>query len=428
MRTPDGHVWVRGTLTYSFWKRYLDVFDQVRAIARLSDSTAEPDSGWRRADGEGVTFHALPCYVGPLQYAQKFYSVWASMRNAVRPSDAVIMRVPSPIAHLLDRQLARARPFGLEVIGNPNDIFAPGSMEHPLRAFFRSLSIHQLKLQCRKACAVAYVTGILERDYPPAKNAFSTAYSSIDLDDSAFATNPRSFVAFSGTRRVISVGTLEVLYKGFDILIDALSACVQAGLELELVIVGDGRCRPELERRTQLRGIERRVAFTGWLPGGQLVRNELDQADLFVLASKTEGLPRAMIEAMARSLPCVGSAVGGIPELLSPENLVRCGDAPGLARKITEVINDPGRMTRMSAANLARAHEYHASVINPRRHQFYSYLLEATREWNESHLRTAPKPAPARKDLADGKIAGEERPVDQMQNTSRRPGTQSQNG
>jgi len=59
-------------------------------------------------------------------------------------------------------------------------------------------------------------------------------------------------------------------------------------------------------------------------------------------------MPRAMIEAMARGLPCIGSAVGGIPELLSSEDLVSRGDAGALALKIMEVVSQPDRMTRMS--------------------------------------------------------------------------------
>jgi glycosyltransferase involved in cell wall biosynthesis len=117
------------------------------------------------------------------------------------------------------------------------------------------------------------------------------------------------------------------------------------------------------------------------LPAGQAVRDELDAADLFVLPSRTEGLPRAMIEAMARGLPSLGSTVGGIPELLPPEDMVPPGDVTALARKIREVIVTPNRMQAMSERNLAKAQEYHADILQKRRHEFYSRIRRVTEIW-----------------------------------------------
>ncbi len=396
-RTPDGSVWsgASGTCGYSFWQRYLTAFDRVKVIARVADVQA-PEPHWIRADGEAVVFHALPYYIGPVQYARRYFSVIRSIRGSVAGDDAVIMRVPSVIAHRLERQLARSRPFALEVVGDPYEVLAPGSVNHPLRPFFRTQMTSQLQRQCRTAAAIAYVSGeTLQRRYPPNPMAFCTAYSSIELRDAAFAPVPRVITTRPCPLRIVSVGSLALPYKGFDTLIDAAAACVHAGLDVDVTIVGDGRCRTDLERRTQACGMERRIAFRGQLPA-EAVRHELSRADLFVLASKTEGLPRAMIEAMASGLPCIGSAVGAIPELLDSESLFERGNAPALARKVAEIVNDPARMTRMSARNLRVAREYHSSVLTERRREFYTYVREATRHWNKgsaADLRQPETPA-----------------------------------
>jgi glycosyltransferase involved in cell wall biosynthesis len=386
MRTPDGRVW-SCYKSHSFWTRYLDVFDQVQVVARVADVATGPEPTWKRADGEAVTFHAVPYYVGPVQYAQRFFSIRRTIRNGIGEGDAVIMRVSSPIALHVESQLAPLRPFGLEVVGDANESFAPGAVQHPLRPYFRWRFTRELKRQCRKAAAVAYVTKVLQRRYPSREKAFWTSYSSIELDDTAFAPAPRSFTSRSGPIRLITVGTLAVMYKGFDILIDALSACTKEGVNLELIIVGGGRYRDELERRARVAGIEHRVIFKGELPAGEAVIKELDRADLFILPSRSEGLPRAMIEAMARGLPCIGSNVGGIPELLSTEHLVPRENAPALARKIKEVLSDPPRMTRMSATNRARARDYHNAALTARRREFYEYVRQATHDWNLRRLK-----------------------------------------
>jgi glycosyltransferase involved in cell wall biosynthesis len=150
---------------------------------------------------------------------------------------------------------------------------------------------------------------------------------------------------------------------------------------LELVIVGDGRYRPTLEELARQLGVAARVRFRGLLPAGAAVQSELDAADVFVLPSRTEGLPRAMIEAMARGLPCIGSAVGGIPELLPIEAMVPAGDVNELAHAIRTLASNPEWMARMSARNVRIAREYEGTLLRDRRTMFLRRVRTVTREW-----------------------------------------------
>jgi glycosyltransferase involved in cell wall biosynthesis len=138
-----------------------------------------------------------------------------------------------------------------------------------------------------------------------------------------------------------------------------------------------------MELRAASLGLAACVRFTGHLSSPDLVRKELSEADLFVLPSRTEGLPRALIEAMAIGLPCIGSDVGGIPELLPPSERVPPGDARALADGILELLSDPLRLARLSAENVERAREFHIDALRPRRHAFYRAVEGATRRWLE---------------------------------------------
>ncbi len=182
--------------------------------------------------------------------------------------------------------------------------------------------------------------------------------------------------------KLITVGSLEHLYKAQDIQVDALARCRQQGLDVELILVGDGQHRSALAERASRLGIaSSHVHFRGQLASGASDSRRVDRADLFLLPSRQEGLPRAMIEAMARALPCLGSTVGGIPELLPAEDMVPPADAEALARKISEIVSDPQRMQRMSARNLARAGDFQEDVLRERRLEFYRYVREHTEEW-----------------------------------------------
>jgi glycosyltransferase involved in cell wall biosynthesis len=294
------------------------------------------------------------------------------------------MRVPSTIASLaVSLAIEPSRPFSLEVVGDPHEAFSPGAVVHPLRGFFRWWFRRQLRSQCVSACGVAYVTReSLQRRYPFQSTAFSTYYSDIELDDSAFVKCPRQ-TSFSVARhRIVAVGSLEQLYKGPDVLVEAARICIAEGIDLEIIWLGDGKFRPKLLDSVHSLGLSERISFTGQVPGGASVRRYLDKADLFILPSRTEGLPRALIEAMARGLPCLGSDVGGIPELLHAEDLVKPGDADDLARQIKEVLSSQERRSRMSTRNLLQASQYHENLLRPRRDEFYAHVRDCTHIWN----------------------------------------------
>jgi glycosyltransferase involved in cell wall biosynthesis len=312
----------------------------------------------------------------------KSISVKRAATKSISPKDAVIMRVGSQIASCTLPYLEKTgRPFGLEVVGNPYGVFAPGSVRHPLRFFFRWWFVRQLRHQCARACGVAYVTReALQRIYPPCFGAFSTHYSSIELKNSDFVNSPRK-VKKKSSFALINVGTMAQLYKRQDVLIDALENCTKNGLDLKLILVGDGKFRNKLQVKVETMGLSSKVIFKGQLPAGVAIQNQFDQSDLFILPSKTEGMPRAMIEAMARGLPCIGSNVGGIPELLPIEDMVSPGNPTVLSKKIQEVVCDPLRMTQMSARNLNRAKNYREEILRERRLAFYQYVRQKTEEW-----------------------------------------------
>ncbi len=387
-RTPDGACWTVGTAGYAFWRRYLDVFDEVRVVARMRETPGPPQRG-RRADGAGVTWVTLPYYVGPWAYMRKRAAIRRSIVTALDPCGAIIVRVPGVAGGLLVEHLRRIhRPYGVEVIGDPFDVFAPGSVQSLLRSLLQWWMPRTLRRQCAGACAASYVTSSTLQDRYPAPNAaLVTAYSSIDLPEEAFVHEPRRFDPIDRPTRIILVGSLEQLYKAPDILIDATAIASSRGANLQVTIVGEGRYRGELEARAQNLGLGNCVRFAGHVSSACGVRTELDRADLFILPSRAEGLPRALIEAMARALPCIGSDVGGIPELLAPAERVPAGSAGALAEKICEIVRDSKRLTRLSAENLAKAREYHSDVLQARRKALYQVVHDATQNWQAARQR-----------------------------------------
>jgi glycosyltransferase involved in cell wall biosynthesis len=348
--------------------------------------------------GARVEFWTVPYYLGPGQFLRRRRSIRKSLIAAVGEGDAVLCRVGSLLAdELLPILWKDDRTYGLEVVGDPHEAMGPGALRHPLRPLFRAVATRSMKKQCARAVAVAYVTREkLQRRYPcPAHSVgisdvgnldfmvrpkvFTTNYSSIACDADDFVDHARNFQDRERPR-ILFVGSFAQMYKGPDVLIAAVRQLVPA-LNPEVIMVGDGKYRPEMEEMARDMGLSGYMTFCGELPAGKAIREQMDQATLFVMPSLTEGLPRAMIEAMSRALPCIGSRVGGIPELLADEDLVDAGDATALANKIKEVIGQPERLSKMSERNLGRAQEYRPEVLEKRRVEFYQFLRSDTERW-----------------------------------------------
>ncbi|MBR8834770.1 MAG: glycosyltransferase family 4 protein [Stigonema ocellatum SAG 48.90 = DSM 106950] len=382
-RAPDGRVYTQSVATYDdYWIIPRQSFVQLIVVTRLRNID-RPDDTWRLADGEGVIFRSVPFYRGPFQYLLVSREIRVALKSALEECDVLLCNGPgtlSAVAINIANDLKKL--YALDVLSDPYDVFAPGAMKHPLRPVFRWWFPRQLQKQCAGACAISYVTKqALQERYPPSSQALSIGVSDVHIPDAAIVSAPRPLHQKARTLNVIFIGTLAQLYKAPDVLIDAVAVCVREGLDIKLTLLGDGKHRAELEAQAARLRLGERISFVGILPAGNAVRHQLDQADLFVMPSYQEGLPKAMVEAMARALPVIGSTVGGIPELLPPEDMVPPGDVNALARKIREVVTDPERMARMSARNLEKAKEFKYEVLREQRMEFYRYVHNKTEQW-----------------------------------------------
>lgn len=116
------------------------------------------------------------------------------------------------------------------------------------------------------------------------------------------------------TLRLVCTGRM-VAAKGHRILLEALVLLAAEGIDFTCTLIGDGPERRSLESLCQQLGIAERVRFLGAM-AHQPTLAEVAQADVFVLASFAEGLPVALMEAMALGVPCVSTTIAAIPELI----------------------------------------------------------------------------------------------------------------
>lgn len=154
---------------------------------------------------------------------------------------------------------------------------------------------------------------------------------------------------------VLSVGRLDTI-KGFPCLIEACAILAHRGVAFECAIIGDGPLRESLEQRISELGLQHRVRLLGACKQEQ-VREHLYAASVFALASVVtaqgdrDGIPVALMEAMACGTPVVSTTVSGIPELVTHGYnglLAEPGDARGLASCIEQMLASPENACKMA--------------------------------------------------------------------------------
>lgn len=381
-QTPDGVVWTQSAFQNAFWDRYLRVFESVKVVARVKP-VANCQTNWKVVNSERVKVVGLPYYVGLFGLLKNIIPTIQMLKQEITPDSAVIYRVPSQAA-MLSTFVRNKRDnfYALEVVGDPSDVFKSGIVNSLMDRILGWISKVSLQKMARRAHAISYVTNsYLQRRYPPNEDAFTVACSSIELKDQYIRANPRIYQ--SPAKKLLFIGSLGQLYKGPDTLIRALAKLNKDSGNYQLVMLGDGVYRAEMESLADSLGCREAIQFVGEVQADKVIEY-IHDAELLVMPSRTEGLPRALIEAMADGLAAVGSSVGGIPELLPNEHIFTAEDVDMLAQRIHALAESTEKLNQASTTNLQVAKQYQSSILNDRRKSFYQHVRDNTKINNEN--------------------------------------------
>lgn len=370
---------VNGGFTNVLWERYLSVFYNIRVMARVAyDSGFVGESCWL-ANSDRVSFIELPTYTGPKEFLNKRQQIKNVIKSNITCDCVYLCRLPGTIGNELIKVLnSRRIPYGCEVVGDPWDVFAPGGVKHLLRSFIRVYSRYKLYKAIGNSCCTLYVTQhMLQCRYPTKSNTFVANVSNVQLFDEQIAKKPK--ILFQrDSYNLISVGSLAQLYKSPDIVIKAIAELKNSGVVCCLRWLGDGKFRSQMEVLARDLGVGDQIDFLGNVAAAEVVEY-LRLSDIFILVSRTEGLPRAVIEAMAQGLPCIGSNVGGIPELLDADTLVKKDNVDVLVEKIKQMVADLDFTNYQAERNLAESSKYKESLLNKSRVEFYNELIKSSK-------------------------------------------------
>lgn len=343
------------------WQDELREHRRLRLALRVEEER-RGDAG-EPIDGRVI---ALPYYVGIAAMLRTLPSLVAAVDSAVKDSDVVGVKLPGMIGLIaVARAHRRRKPIAVQVVGDIEEVLRAG-VAGRAGVVLAPIVASIVRRAVKRGAAVRYVTErVLQERYPPAAGAVVVAFSDVRIEPPAFAKS-RAFVP----GRVIAVGSQEQPYKGHQILIEAVAALAGSDSRIHLELVGGGRYQRQLQELAVARGIGDRVRFAGHVGRRDELFRLLDTADVFVMPSLTEGLPRALVEALARGVPCIGSDVGGIPELLPADALVPAGDVGDLARLLRRALDDESFRANLRLVAQATADRFGPEAIEARRREW----------------------------------------------------------
>jgi glycosyltransferase involved in cell wall biosynthesis len=290
------------------------------------------------------------------------------------------------------------KPWAVEVVGDPwNALWNHGTIMGKLVA---PMAAMKARHWIGKARFAVYVTSrTLQKRYPC--RGLTAAVSNVEIppvDEMVLKHRIRKISEARTPLRIGLMGSLKTKYKGVGTAIEALAVIRERHADAELHVLGAGSPQPFMHLATR-RHISGNVFFDGVLPGGAPIMKWVDDIDIYIQPSLTEGLPRALVEAMSRGCPALGSAVGGIPELLPQACLHRPGDATHLASLLQRAIADRAWREEQAHCNFSIARNYYTSVLEERRDQFWAQFSAYARSCRRS---TPPAPEPSQTTSDEG--------------------------
>lgn len=360
------------------WERYLEHTDELIVTARIFNLPVDTDtSKFGISSAERVSFQHIPAshsWKNLLPYNQ----AQQKMNQEVAKVDAVIARLPSRIGTMAVKAAKKLdKPYMIEVVGDPVE-----SYQHHGSKILKVLANHTGKTMKKNIARSSHVLYVTQRDlqekYPTA--GIQRGASNVEIHEipanMAILREERRDAKLSDITKIGMIATLDTDYKGIDTAMEALHLLKQE--DTHLYILGPGN-KEKWCQFAKAQGVADRVTFCGILPAGQAVLEWLDTLDIYIQPSRTEGVPRALIEAMARGCPAVGSVAGGIPELLSPEYTHEIANSKDLAEKITTLLDDPQKLVAQSKQNIATAAQYTQPILQKRRAELFTSFFDTVK-------------------------------------------------
>lgn len=320
---------------------------------------------------------SVPNFKSPKTYFKNKSVAEKIVEECIKSNDYVVLRSQSSIAQLAMKYIKKYnKPYIVECVGCSWDSYwnhgALGKMVAPYM-YYKTKSI------IKKAPYVYYVTSeFLQKRYPTKGTTVSCSNVVLNkLDEKALEQRKEKIAQFNPKREIVlgTAAALDTRYKGQEHVIRSIPQLVKKGWNVQYLLAGGmaGQKKDSfLEDLARECGVSDRVHFVGSLAADQMPAF-YDSLDIYVQPSKQEGLPRAVIEAMSRGCPVIGTDIAGIPELISTNCLFKKNSDGEVVSALERIVSED--LIKIAETNFNKAREYEKDKLRIKRERFYDAFL-----------------------------------------------------
>lgn len=373
----EGNLYTGGSFSNKVWERYLSLTEEFTVIGRKTSakvSKQEAEEKYNYFDKIKIKFIEVPNILGSVKSIfsiKKRKLVNTIIEKEVISNDFIITRLPSNYGYVAIRYAKKHKKrYLIEVVGCAWDAYWTHSNKGKFIAFSNYLN---MKKAVYDAPYVIYVTNkFLQKRYPTRGKWVSCSNVTLDdFNDEIIHKRLKKIEHLKPEQKIIvgTIGAVDVKYKGHEYVIKAIAKLKKESEQnIEYQIVGGGNDNI-LKEIAQRYSISDKVLFLGPM-NHSCVLNWLETIDIYIHPSKTEGLPRALIEAMSKGVPSIGSNAGGIPELLEVSCIFQHG-ITATNHLCNIILNmDKNAMLVQAKRNFFESKKYDKQIIERRRNEF----------------------------------------------------------
>lgn len=366
-RLVKNKLYSTGGLSDEVLSRYTSIFGEVTVIARVV-----------KEENADEKYSLIKNPLVNIIDGQKLKN--KNFLSHVENADCIISRMPSFYgAQVIKLAKKLNKPYLIEMVGCPWDSLWNHSWKGKLVAPYLT---HVTKKTSKNASHVLYVTNkFLQQRYPTTGK--SIGCSDVALQQSNDKTLENRLLKIKDLekhKKPIILGTIaavNVKYKGQQYIIEALSDLRNCGFDVEYHVAGSGDQKYLIDIARKNNVLDK-VKFLGSLPHLEIF-SYLDCLDIYIQPSKQEGLPRALVEAMSRACPSIGSETGGIPELLNNKFIFKRGSSNDFIKVFKTM--DIEAMKAEAISNFEKSKEYNFTKLNDERNKFYNDFANTVKEF-----------------------------------------------